>query len=101
MANVVFGPTMLAYIWIAARYIVAGLILYALFLVAAYQMQLFEHVKSWPTTSKAAVFSGPLLIGVGLYYSMQPASYWMIVPVGIYGILSIIGGLALVGKFNS
>ena len=101
VANVVFSPTLAAYICVAVKYVITGSILYMIFAAAAYRMRIFKSLRSWPNSSKAALFSSPLLIGVGIYWSTQTASYWMMLPAVIYLLLSIAGGLALVGKCNN
>lgn len=101
VANVVFSPTLLAFIWLVAGYIVAGLALYVVSMFLAYKMWLFENVRRWPRISRAPLYCGPPLLGVGLYLSTQPPSYSMIIPLVVYGALSVAGGLALVGKFNA
>lgn len=101
VANVVYSPTLLAFIWISVRYVVAGLVLYCVFMIFAYKMSLFEDVRKWPKISRMTLYCGPPLLGVGLYYSTQSFGYWMIIPLVIYGGLSIAGGLALMGKFNA
>ena len=101
VSNVVFGPTMLAYLWISLKHAVAGLTLYVVFLFFAYKMWLFENVKRWPKSSLITLYSGPLLLAIGLYFSTQPYGYAILIPLGVYAALSIAGGLALVGKFNS
>jgi len=95
VANIVFTPTIIAYGWIVVKYVVAGLILYGVFAFGAYKLQLFQNLGNWPTLSKAALFLGPFLIGLGLYYSTQPPSYVVIVPGAVYGLLSVLAGLAL------
>lgn len=101
VANVVFGPTGLAYCWAFLGYVVAGLSLYLIFMALAYKMELFEHVKRWPRVSQAALYCGPALMALGCYFSTRQTSYFMLIPTGIYAVLSIFGGLALVGKFNA
>jgi hypothetical protein len=101
VANVVFSPTLAAYFCVAVKYVITGVILYMIFSAAAYRMQIFKCLRSWPNSSKAALFSSPLLISVGIYWSTQTASYWMMIPAVIYMMLSIAGGLALVGKCNT
>jgi hypothetical protein len=101
VANVIFSPTLLAYGWISLKYVIAGLILYFVSMIFAYKMWLFENVKSWPKVSLAALYCGPPLLGLGVYFSTQPFGYSMLIPLGIYLVLSIFGGFALVGKFNT
>ena len=98
MANVVFTPTLLAYGWIMVGYVASGLVVYLLFLIAAYKMGLFRDVLAWPTVSKAALFWSPVHIAIALYCSTQKTSYQMLLPELAYLILVIAGGLALRGK---
>jgi hypothetical protein len=100
VANVVFGPTLLAYGWIFLGHAIAGSVLFLSFMAIAYKMDLFEHLNSWPRISQAALLSGLPLIGIGLHFSTQETNYSMLIPGGIYMALSIAGGIALVGKFN-
>ena len=101
MANVVFSPTLAAYFCVALKYVATGLILYMVFFAAAYRMRILKCLRSWPKSSRAALYSSPLLISVGIYWSTQSASYWMMIPAAIYMVLSIAGGLALVGRGNT
>lgn len=98
MANVVFGPTLLAYFWIMVKYLFSGLILYGAFLIVGYKMGLFEEFGEWPRSSKAGLYGGPVLIAIGIYCSTQRTSYWMIGPGLLYMLLIIVGALALRGK---
>jgi len=82
-------------------YIGAGLVFFVVFMLFAYKMWLFENVSKWPAISQVALFCGPLLLAAGLCLSTRPPTYAMIVPLAVYGLLSIAGGLALVGKFNT
>lgn len=98
MARVVFTPTGVAYGWAFLGYALPGVILYLLFMAAAYKMGLFECLEKWPKVSKVALGSGPALMVLGCYFSMMPPTYLVLIPAVIYVVLSIIGGLALVGK---
>jgi cytochrome b subunit of formate dehydrogenase len=98
VAQIVFGPTLLAYGWIFLGYVTAGLTVYIIFSFGAYWVHLFDDIKDWPRVSRVALGCGPPLICVGLYFSTQKLSYWMLIPGGIYMLLSILGGVALMGK---
>jgi hypothetical protein len=71
--------------------------LYVFCMGAAYTMGLFKRFVEWREISRVTLLAGPLLIGVGLYFSTQPSSsiYWMLVPVWIYIGLVMVGGFAL------
>jgi hypothetical protein len=101
VANVVFVPTALAYGWSFLGYVYAGVSLYLIFMFLAYKMELFEHLREWPRISRVALYCGPILLVLGCYFSAKQTSYLMLIPTAIYAALSILGGLALVGKFNA
>jgi len=101
VANVVYVPTALAYGWSFLGFVVSGLLLYLAFMALAYKMDLFEHLQRWPKISQAALYSGPPLVALGCLFSTLPTSYLMLIPTGIYAVLSILGGVALIGKFNA
>jgi hypothetical protein len=101
VANVIFGPTILAYGWVSLRYVAAGLAFYAVFMFGAYEIRLFEDVRKWPIISQVTLGGGPLLLCVGLYFSTQPYAYTILIPAAIYLVISIAGGIALMGKFNA
>jgi len=98
LTRVVFVPTMVAYGWIFLGYVRAGLILLLLFMLGAYRMRLFEHVRSWPAISRITLISGAPLICLGLYFSTLTTATWMVIPAAAYAILGIGGGAALKGK---
>lgn len=98
MAKIVFGPTIVAYGWIILGYVVAGLVLYAVFVFAAYRLGLFQRISDWPWIAKFALASGLLLMGVGCFVSVLPSTYSMLIPAAVYVILTIFGGLALRAK---
>jgi hypothetical protein len=95
MAQIVFGPSLLAYAWIMAKFVFAGLAIYILALVVGYKMGLFRDIETWPVASKAALFWSPANIIIALYWSTRSPSYWMVVPALAYMLLTIVGGLAL------
>ena len=95
VATVVFSPTIMAYFLLTVRFVLWGVVLYAVSLLVAYKMNLLEQLKNWPLTSRAALFSGVALITVGIYCSTQQPSYLMAIPALAYTVLSIVGGFAL------
>jgi len=95
VTNVVFTPTALAYCWSFLGYVIAALSLYLVFMAVAFKMGLFDDVIKWPRISQAALFSGPVLVGLGCYLSTKQTSYPMLIPTGMYAVLSILGGVAL------
>jgi hypothetical protein len=85
----------MAYTLVVVRYVTWGVGLYLVSLVAAYKIGLFRRLGDWPDISRATLFLGAPLVGLGLYCSTLPLGYWMILPVLVYLVLSIIGSLAL------
>ena len=56
---------------------------------------LFKRFAQWPLVSKVTLMCGPMLIGLGCYFSSQKARYAMLVPCFIYCVLSLVTGVAL------
>ena len=98
MAQIVFGPTLLAYAWVMVRFVFAGLALYVICIAVGYKMGLFRALQAWPATSKLALFWSPAHIAIAIYWSTQTPSYLMLVPELAYMLLTIVGGLALRGR---
>ena len=101
VGNVVYVPTALAYTWVFLGWVQAGFILYFAFMVAAIKMDLFRHLSKWPIVSKAALISSPLLVSLGLYFSTLETGYFMLIPLGIYGLLAIFGYRAIAARFDT
>jgi hypothetical protein len=99
VANLVYTPTLLAYAWIVVHYVWAGFCLYLIALVVAYLSGAFGAFRRWPRISKVALYVGVPFIILGLYFSLRPTSYWMLLPLALQALLSIVGGLAL-GSLN-
>jgi hypothetical protein len=93
--NVVEIPTGLAYVWISLGFVTAGLILYTVFMVAAFKIKLFEGLQWWPTISKLTLLGGPALIALGLYFSTVETSRHMIVPLLVYFSITSLGRLVI------
>jgi hypothetical protein len=91
IANVVHIPTGLAYVWIILGFVTAGLLLYAFFMAAAFKIKLFRGLQQWPAISKLALFSGPPLIVLGLYFSRIQTGYYMLIPLAVYYAISSFG----------
>lgn len=99
IASIVFGPTLFAYLMLAVRYRFTGISVYLIAIFIAYNVGVFENLQSWPKVSRFALYTGPVLIIAGLYFSTQVASYSMMIPTVVYGAFCIVAGIALVGKF--
>jgi hypothetical protein len=95
VANLVYTPTLLAYAWMVVHYVWAGLCLYLFALVVAYLSGAFRDFRSWPRISRVALYAGVPFTILGLYFSSQPTSYWMLLPLALQSLLSIVAGLAL------
>ena len=98
VSKVVYSPTLLAYAWIIVDYRLAGFALYVVVMALGYKMQLFEHVRQWPISSKTALAAGPVLLIMGAGFSLMRTAYWMLLPGFAYMVLIIVGGVALKGK---
>jgi hypothetical protein len=98
VANVVYIPTGLAYVWIYLGFVTAGMLLYTFFMVAAFKIELFRGLQQWPAISKLALFSGPPLIALGLYFSTMQTRYYMVIPLVVYFSISTFGGRAIALK---
>jgi hypothetical protein len=100
VAYVVDIPTGLAYVWILLGFVTAGLLLYVGFMAAAFRIALFRRFKEWPKISKIALFSGPLLLALGLYFSTIQISYSMLIPLVVYYSITTFGSRAVALKFD-
>lgn len=69
--------------------------IYVFFLAAGYMVGYLDRLRDWPAISRIALLLGPVLIGMGLYFSTQPPTYWILVPPAVYLGLSMAGGVAL------
>jgi hypothetical protein len=100
VANVVYIPTGLAYVWIYLGFVTAGALLYIFFMAAAVKIKLFGGLQQWPAISKLALFSGPPLIALGLYFSTIQTRYYMVIPLVVYFSISTFGWRAMALKFK-
>ena len=73
----------------------AGIVLYALFMVGAFKIKLFEGLQGWTMISKLTLLSGPVLIALGFYFSTIQSSIYMIVPLVVYFSTSSLGRLVV------
>jgi hypothetical protein len=95
VANLVYTPTLVAYVWIIIHWVKSGVGLYLIARFVAYKRGAFERYESWPTISKVVLyFSGPFLI-LGLFFSTKAPAYSMLIPLYVNGLLSVAAGLAL------
>jgi len=99
-ATIVDIPTGLAYGWIVVGFVTAGLLLYAFFMAAAIKIKLFSGLQRWPAISKLALFSGPPLIALGLYFSSLQTGYYMLIPLVVYFSITTFGLRAIASKFK-
>jgi hypothetical protein len=95
VAKVVEIPTGLAYTCISLGFVTAGIILYTLFMAAAFKIKLFEGLQRWPTISKLAVLGGPALIALGFYFSTVQTRRYMVVPLLVYLLITNLGRLVI------
>ncbi len=100
VGNIVFAPTGIAYVWAMLGYVPAGLLLYLIFMAGAFKIGLFEQLFEWPTISKIALASGPVLLAMGCYFSAVPTAYFMLIPTFVHAALSIAAWHALASKFD-
>jgi hypothetical protein len=100
VANVVYIPTGLAYVWIYLGFVTAGTLLYIVFMAAAVKIKLFRRLQQWPVISKLALFGGPPLIALGLYFSTIQTRYYMVIPLAVYFSISTFGWRAMALKFK-
>lgn len=100
LAYVVDIPTGLAYAWIFLGFVTAGMLLYIFFMAAAVKMKLFRGLQQWPAISKLALFSGPPLIALGLYFSTIQTRSSMLIPLVVYFSISTFGWRAKASKFK-
>lgn len=91
--NVVEIPTGLAYGWIFLGFVTAGILLFALFMAAAFKIKLFDGLQQWPAISKLTLLSGPALIALGLYFSTIETSRYMVLPLIAYFLITSLGRL--------
>ena len=101
LATIVDIPTGLAYCWIVVGFVTAGMLLYAFFMAAAIKIKLFSGLQQWPAISKLALFIGPPLIALGLYFSSLQTGYYMLIPVVVYFSITTFGWRAIDSKSKS
>jgi hypothetical protein len=85
---VIHIPTGIAYAWIFLGFVTAGMLLYAFFMAAAFKINLLRGLQQWSAISKLALFSGPPLIALGLFFSTIQTSYYMLIPLATYYAIS-------------
>jgi len=61
----------------------------------AYRNGAFDTFSRWPMVSKIALYAGVPFIGLAIYFSTLPATYSMLIPVGIQAPLSIVAAYSL------
>jgi hypothetical protein len=98
VAYVVHLPTGVAYVWIILGFVTAGLFLYAFFTAAAFKIKLFGGLQQWSAIAKCGLFSGPPLIALGLYFSNIQTSYYMLIPLAVYFLITSMGWSSIASK---
>src|ERR1700722_15250186 len=88
---VIHLPIGLAYVWIFLGFVTAGLLLDIFFMAGAFKIKLFRELQQGPAISKLALFSGPPLIALGLYFSTIQTSYYMLIPLVVYYAITTFG----------
>jgi hypothetical protein len=100
VAYVVHLPTGIAYAWIILGFVTAGLLLYAFFTAAAFKIKLFRGLQQWSAIAKVGLFSGPVLIALGFYFSTIPTGYYMLIPLIAYLLITSFGWSTSASKSN-
>ena len=96
VANIVYGPSTVAYGFLVMGDVWLALVLYFLCMSAAmFTLKLFRTLNKWPTISKIALFASPQYIASGLLFPIDALRYWVVLPVILYTGISIVGGVAL------
>lgn len=96
-----FYPTGGAYLLIVVGYLRVGLAVYLTFLIVACLVGWLKRITEWPLFTKIILASGPPLLGLGYFFSMQRFTLGMLLPGIIYYILGIVGTAALKGLDNT
>src|SRR3569833_1330100 len=99
--SLVYTPTFVAFIWISVRFVFSGLIVWASCMLLAYKLQLFENFREWPTVSRGGFYCGQGLIPLALGFILIPLTYWIVLPIVLYGLLNIAANRALTRKLKS
>lgn len=97
ISGLVYTPTLIAYVWMGLHLAIAGACLYLIALFVTYKSGAFNKLSQWPTLAKWVLYSGALLVLLGLYFSTRPTAYFMMIPLVIQAAFSIVGWLALRG----
>jgi hypothetical protein len=93
--SLVYTPTLFAYVWIVVHWVIAGVALYLIAVFVTHKTGGFERMSQWPVLPKIVLYEGALFILLGLLFSFQPTKHWMIIPLGVQGVLRIIAWLSL------
>jgi hypothetical protein len=95
VANVVYTPTMISSLLIVVHWVRFGLCLYLLALVVAYLSGVFHQWRNWPIIAKVVLMLGPAHIALSLFCASITIAYWMIIPIGVQGVLNVTAFLVL------
>ncbi|HEY2782371.1 MAG TPA: hypothetical protein VGI90_16435 [Steroidobacteraceae bacterium] len=93
--TLIYTPTLVAYVWIVVGWVVAGVALYLIAVFVTYKSRAFESLSQWPMLPKLVLYEGALFILFALVLSTQPTQYWMIIPLGLQGVISVIAWVSL------
>jgi len=93
--NLVFSPAAGAYFIVVVNHEWFGLAFYSAFLLMALRAELFRRLRDWPTISKMALITGPLLVASAFVVNVDVVRYWAILPGVVYTLLAVSGGVAL------
>ena len=76
-------------------YLRTGLALYFTFITGAYALGWLKRFAEWPLITKVILVCGPLLLGLGYFFSTLNFTSGMFAPGLIYCVLGLVGGYAL------
>src|ERR1700761_6391328 len=94
-------PAGVVYMWIAAGHLFAlGIGVYLAFMVAGYAVGVFGDVREWPKLALLALGCGPVLVATGVVVSFMRPSYYMLVPLCVYTVVTFLGIWALSRKYG-
>jgi hypothetical protein len=101
VGNGVYIPAGVVYMWIAAGHFFAtGIGVYLAFMVAGYAVGVFGDVREWPKLALLALGCGPVLVATGVVVSFMRPSYYILVPLCVYTVVTFLGIWALSSKYG-
>jgi len=93
--TLLYTPTLIAYVWFVVHWVIAGAALYLIALFVTYKSGAFDRFSQWPVFPKIVLYEGAPFILFGLFLSTQPTQHWMIIPLCVQGLLSVVAWLSL------